>query len=120
MTLDDLEKIISDIDAEYQGNPFAIFTGDHKGRLWVQVGTVRPDSYSGEIGIGKGGKAYVSEHATHDEIVKKVFGLVLAYVEHEAREGFKWKDHRIFNPHTTIEALYESCKKVNYRNNDSK
>lgn len=115
ITLEKLDEILKDIDAEYQGVKFEIFRGDHKGNLWIQVGTERPDTYTGESGIGKGGKAYVSEFATHDEIVKKVFGLCMSYVEHEAREGFKWKGRRVFNPHVSIEALYSVALKSNYR-----
>lgn len=110
-----LEEILSSIDAEYQGTPFQIFWGKNSTGYWVQVGTERPCSYTGEIGIGKGGKAYISNHATDDEIVKKVFGLCIAYVEHETREGFKYKGVRIFNPHTSLEALLIAGKKVKYR-----
>lgn len=115
ITLNKLKEIISEIDAEYQEKKFEIFFGEHEENLWVQVGTERPCTYSKEIGIGKGGKVYVSEFATHDEVVKKIFGLVMAYVEHEAREGFKWKGRRIFNPHVTIEALHSIALKSNYR-----
>ncbi len=107
---------MSHIDAEYQGTKFEIFTGDHKGRVWVQVGTVRPDTYPPHLmGLGKGGKAYVSPHATADEIVKKIFGLCMAYVEHETREGFKYKGRRIFDPHITLDALYEASLKTAHR-----
>lgn len=115
LTLENLNAIITDIEAEYQGNLFLIFTGEHEGNLWIQVGTMRPDTYTGQQELGKGGKAYVSTYATHDEVVKKIFGLIMAYVEHETREGFKWKGRRIFNPHVTIEALHSVALKSNWR-----
>lgn len=115
ITIEKLNVIVSEIEAEYQGNPFLIFTGEHSGSLWVQVGTERPDTYTKEMGIGKGGKEYVSPYATHDEVVKKVFGLVMKYVEHEAREGFKWRKRRVFNPHVTMEALHSIALKSNFR-----
>lgn len=115
ITEEKLASILSEIEAEYQGTPFLFFTGNHEGSLWVQVGTERPDTYTGNIEIGKGGKAYVSPHATHDEVVKKIFGLILAYTEHEAREGFRWKGRRVFNPHVTIEALHSIALKSNCR-----
>ena len=115
ITLEKLEHIISEIDAEYQGKKFLIFYGEDNGKLWIQVGTERPDTYTGEIGIGKGGQAKVSEEATHDEVVKKIFGMCLDYVEHETREGFKWRGRRVFNPHVTIEALWSVARKSNYR-----
>lgn len=116
ITEDKLREIIKEIDAEYQGTKFGIFMGNDEGKLWVQVGTNRPDTYTGEMAIGKGGKAKVSEFATHDEVVKKIFGLCLAYTEHETREGFKWRGRRVFNPHVTIEALHSVALKSNCRN----
>lgn len=118
LTLDKLNTILSEIDAEYQGTKFEIFTGgsEEEGGLWVQVGTYRPDTYTSKMALGKGGKAFVSKYAVHDEIVKKVFGLCLAYVEHETREGFKWRGKRVFGPHITIEALASVANKTNYRN----
>lgn len=115
ITLEKLDEIIKDIHAEYQGKEFLIYFGDHEGNLWVQVGTHRPDTYTGKMDVGKGGKAYVSPHATHDEIVKKIFGLCEAYVLHEVKEGFKWKNRRIFNPHVSIEALHSVALKSNWR-----
>lgn len=115
MDINELESHIANIDAEYQGLKFLLFHGSHEGRLWVQVGTLRPCTYTGEMSIGKGGKAYVSEHATDDEIVKKIFGLCLAYVEHETREGFKYKGKRLFGPHIAIDALMSIASKTTYR-----
>lgn len=105
-----IENAVRNIDAEYQGRQFLIFYG----KDWVQVGTERPDTYTGEISVGKGGKAYVNENASENQIVKIVLGLILRYVEHEAREGFKWKGKRVFNPHLTIESLYNIIEESNY------
>lgn len=110
-----LGEIIDEIQAEYQGNPFLIFMGGDDEGLWVQVGTERPDTYTNKLEIGKGGKAYVSPYATHDEVVKKIFGLCEAYTLHEVKEGFKWRGRRIFNPHVTIEALHSVALKSNWR-----
>lgn len=115
ITLEKLQEIVNEIDAEYQGTKFQILMGDHEGNLWIQVGTMRPDTYTNKMELGKGGKAYVSEFATHDEVVKKIFGLCMAYVEHETREGFKWRGRRVFNPHVTIEALWSVALKSNWR-----
>ena len=72
ITLEKLQEIVNEIDAEYQGTKFQILMGDHEGNLWIQVGTMRPDTYTNKMELGKGGKAYVSEFATHDEVVKKI------------------------------------------------
>ena len=119
MNYNELKDIINDIDASYQDIPFQVFHGQHEGRIWIQVGTKRPDTYTGKIAIGKGGKVYVSEFATDDEVVKKIFGLCLAYVEHETREFFKYKGVRVFNPHISLDAHLEMAKRTTYRKNGS-
>lgn len=78
-------------------------------RWFLQVGMERQCAYTGERGAGFGGKLEVSPWSTRDEIVKKILGACLAYAEHEVREGFFWKDHRLFNPHVTVEALARVC-----------
>ena len=116
LTNDEILDILKDISQKtnFQGKPILIFFGTHEDNLWVQVGMSRldcddPDS---EPTIGKGGKVYISNHATEDEVVKKVLGLCLAYVEHEMREGFYYKDHRLFGPHISIDAMIEASKSV--------
>lgn len=110
-----LQDIICDIEANYQGIDFEIFTGGAEGAWWVQVGTFRADCNTGDVEIGKGGKAYVSPHATDDEVVKKIFGLCMAYVEHEMREGFYYKGKRLFGPHISLEALMDAANKTTVR-----
>jgi len=116
ITENELDTILKNIDADYQGKPFLIFRGKNDTGFWVQVGTQRPCAYSGELSIGKSGKAYISSHATDDEIVKKVFGLCIAYVEHEMREGFHYKKKKLFNPHISLKALLGVASQTNYRN----
>ena len=111
-----MEQILNDININFQGRPVHVFYGNHKGRMWVQVGMERPDIDNPELlELGKGGKAYLSEHATEDEIVKKVLGLALAYVEHETREGFYYKGKRLFGPHITLDAMMSICDQTEGR-----
>lgn len=86
----------------------------------LQVGMFRRDTYTHQQEYGWGGKAYVSLHSTDDEIVKKVFGLALDYLEHEAREGFKYKNKRIFGPHISLEALMQASGHTTYRKQPTK
>lgn len=116
-TYEQVEALVNDIAANYCGKPFNIRLGDHgDGRWWLQVGMNRPNTYRpDEVIDGWGGKAYVSPHSTDDEIVKKVFGLIMAYVEHETREGFMFKGKRIFGPHITLEALMSVADETAHR-----
>jgi hypothetical protein len=78
---------------------------DPDGRLYYQVHALRPDTYTGEMGEGTGGKAYLSPHMIEDELVQLAWGLFQAYVTHEAREGFTYKGKRIFGPHLRVANL---------------
>ena len=110
MAQDKRVDIINDIDANYQDKKVIVFYGYHEGKMWVQVGMMRPDCDDPDlIEVGKGGKVYLSEFASDDEIVKKVLGLTLSYVEHETREGFYYKGVRLFSPHISLEAHMASA-----------
>lgn len=88
---------------------------DSAGRWYFQVECARPDIVTGEIEIGRGGKAYLSPHMNVSELTRVVFGLFLAYEEHEAREFFRWRDRAIFGPHISSEALWEVATRMDYR-----
>lgn len=113
MDYKELEQIVSDLEVGWANHKFEIRIGEHEGgRWWMQVTAMLPNVYdpSGPALPQHGGKAYVSPHSTHDEVVKKALGLCLGFVEHEMREGFLYKGVRVFDPHVTIEALAEAAK----------
>jgi len=91
---------------------------DSEERWFLQVGMERECAYTGDRGVGFGGKLEVSPWSTRDEIVKKILGACLAYAEHEVREGFFWDGNRIFNPHVTVEALARICGETISRNEE--
>jgi hypothetical protein len=88
---------------------------DPEGRWYFQVECARPDTVTGEMGIGRGGKAYLSPHMNVSELTRLVFGLFKAYEEHECREFFRWKDRAIFGPHISSEALWGVAEELDFR-----
>jgi hypothetical protein len=88
---------------------------DINGRWYYQVQCIRPDSETGELGLGKGGKAYLSPHMNKSELTRIAFGLFKAYEEHECREFFKWEGRAIFGPHVDSDALWEVAERFDYR-----
>jgi hypothetical protein len=88
---------------------------DSAGRLYLQVECDRPDAYTGLPGVGHGGKAYLSEHMTDGEIVRRAFALFMAYEEHECREGFRWRGRAVFGPHIATEALWSVADQLDFR-----
>lgn len=83
--------------------PDAVLGG--RGRWFYQVKAKRIDAITGEPGFGRGGKAYLSPHATRSELVQTAFGLFKAYEEHEAREFFRWRGQQTYGPHIDVLAL---------------
>jgi hypothetical protein len=55
-------------------------------------------------------KWYISAHATKNEIVQTCLKCVLAALEHEARENFRYKGAAIYGPHFDPDALSNFCK----------
>lgn len=113
---DRLMRIAADVElAEH----FAIVVRQdeaHNGGRWFyQIQCWRKDAITGEMGLGYGGKAYLSPHATDSELVQTIFGLYKGYWEHEARETFTWRGRRIFGPHLNVEALWSIARKVDVR-----
>ena len=89
--------------------------GDPAGRFFYQIQCWRKDAITGEMGMGYGGKAYLSEHATDSELVQTVFGLYKGYFEHEARESFQWRGRRVFGPHMDVNAVWEVARRIDIR-----
>jgi hypothetical protein len=88
---------------------------DDLGRVYMQVECDRPDTFTGRPGVGRGGKAYLSPYMTQSELVRRAFGLFLAYEEHECREAFTWKEKRVFGPHIAVESLWEVADEIDVR-----
>ncbi len=88
------------------------------GRLYLQVEHGRRDVQTGEMGLGRGGKAYLSPAMTDSEIVRKAFQLCLAYEEHEVREHFQFRGRRVFGPHIDVEALWRVAEDTDERKSE--
>lgn len=85
------------------------------GRFYFQIEAERLDTFTGEPGTGRGGKAYLSENATDSELIQTLFGLYNAYLHHEARETFQWRGRRVFGPHIDVAAHWEIAERYDAR-----
>lgn len=84
--------------------------------IYIQLQHYRPDTYTGEMGLGSSGKAYISPRATVSEILQTMLGLAKSYEEHEVREDFLVDGKRIFGPHLDWKALHEIADRTDARN----
>lgn len=74
-------------------------------RPYLQIAAQKPDNRTGLLKDLKGRKWFLSYHMTRSEVVQTVLFAVLAFVEHEARETFKYDGFSIFDPHYDVDAL---------------
>ena len=85
------------------------------GRMYFQIKFYRPDAFTKVMEWGYGGKAYLSPHATRNELVQTLFGLYKSFWEHEARESFLYRGRRVFGPHMDVDEVWTVARKVDVR-----
>lgn len=78
----------------------------------VTVTFQRPDTFTGKIGTGVGGTAYIPPDWTAGDVARTVFGLWKALEEHECREGFRVYGVQIFSPHIELDAMLEAGRHI--------
>lgn len=106
-----LQKVLDSITMENTSLDFnwkfeVISCNDADSPGWfVNVAFERPDTNTGEIGVGRGRKEFVPVGTTESGVVKTCWLLMELVVRHELMEAFHWQGKRIFNPHTSVHAL---------------
>lgn len=66
---------------------------------------IRPDTWTGVVGVGKGRQEWIPLGASESAVVKTAWILLKLLGEHELMEAYAYKGARIFNPHHTVEDL---------------
>lgn len=106
-----LQKVLDSITMENTSLDFnwkfeVISCNDADSPGWfVNVAFERPDTNTGEIGVGRGRKEFVPVGTTESGVVKTCWLLMELVVRHELMEAFHWQGKRIFNPHNSVHAL---------------
>jgi hypothetical protein len=91
-----------------------------KGDGWLlQVVFEGPDSETGKVEVQRCRKWYVSSHACRSEVVRTAWKAVVAAVEHETAESFRYDGVSIFSPHIDPDALVTVAKFQNNREGGS-
>ena len=89
---------------QWQIEELRLQSGDLRGWL-VNTTFRRPDTHTGEIGVGAGRKELVAFGASESAVVKTCWLLAELIVRHELMEAFLYQGVRIFNPHHSIAEL---------------
>jgi hypothetical protein len=109
-TIESVKELTSHISFSVFGQIFFLSVQEDKKygkRLYLQWFYHAPCSKTGEIKEWRGGKYYLSEHMTDDEIVKKAWAAAQAVVHHEVMEGFMFDNVILFNPHVDFRKILE-------------
>lgn len=111
--MDHVEEIINDI--EYQKPAYDYEVTAQGGQVLVEILHWRVNADTGDWGWGRGGRRVISPTLTDSEIVRAIFGMTLAYEEHEVREFFTYKGARVFGPHIDVNALVTVADQLDTR-----
>lgn len=111
MTLEQMEEAIDEV--RYKDWSIYI-NADENGSLFMQVAFFAPNEW-GVPELQQGRKWLLSKHMTKSEIVQTALKAVLTAEEHEARENFMYRGRKVFGPHVYIDALWDACDTVTYR-----
>jgi hypothetical protein len=117
--LDRVKKITDRISLNLLGMEFKLKVSldeIYKNRVYLQIIYKSPCTESGKVEEWKGGKSYLSEFMTDDEIVKKAYVAFEQAVKHEVMESFKVDGITLFNPHINFEELLKVSHKEVKRN----
>jgi hypothetical protein len=110
--LDQITFAPSCVDMGWQWQIEELRLADGRLRGWLVNTTFRrPDTHTGEIGIGSGRQELVAFGASESGVVKTAWLLAELIVRHELMEAFLYQGVRIFNPHHTVEELSLPARK---------
>lgn len=72
----------------------------------VRIYALLPDTFTG-VPAWQWGPWHGIYGMSRSQVIRAVFGAYMAFIEHEAREGFKYRGVRVFGPHIDVDALAE-------------
>jgi hypothetical protein len=93
-----------DMGWQWQIEELRLQAGDLRGWL-VNTTFRRPDTHTGDIGIGTGRQELIAYGARETAVVKTCWLLAELIVRHELMEAFLYRGVRIFNPHHSVDEL---------------
>lgn len=115
---DEIRDVLSDVsfnDWEFHVKPFDTKGGPMMEKLshhYMQIQFMAPDLTTGEPERQYCRKWSLSLHMTVSEVVYTAFKAVMAALEHEAREQFRFRGASCLGPHVDVEQMVELTRKA--------
>lgn len=95
---------------------FHICLGTHpEGREFLQIYQNTICNRTGQPYKEGGRKWDLSKYMTESEVVFTVWKALVTFIEHETREQFTYKGHKIFDPHISVNSLIKACQELDVR-----
>lgn len=112
MTLDETAILVR--ECHYPDYDFFV-TVDGRGAWYLQANYYEPDIITKQREKQSTRRWFLSPEMTKSEVVQTAFKCIVTSMEHRSREGFTYKNKRIFGPHFDVDALWSICNKLDYR-----
>jgi hypothetical protein len=110
MTIDEICSVIA--LCSFAGYTFTVSEGH--GGIYLQGSYLDADIVTRQREWQFTRKWLLSPAMTKSEIVQTCFKLVMTSMEHRAREGFTYRDKRVFGPHFDVDALHQLCSEKRF------
>jgi hypothetical protein len=101
LTISDVNEALTHVK---YGN-YVFQAEESNGGFHVWISAMEECSYTGVPSMQEGRKWFVPAYWTKSDVVRTAFKAVTTWVEHEARECFKYKGARVFSPHQDVDAI---------------
>lgn len=115
MTLDEMREVLTQI--EYLDYTFEVVEVEG-GRAFLRAYYDEPDIVTGELERQFTRKWTLSPFMVKSEFVQTAFKCALTSAEHRVREHFTYRGKRVFGPHFDVDALWEICGRLDYRDRE--
>ena len=119
ITLLEIKTIVHDIEFKLFDLSFGWRVFEKGDGFLIQLCANIPDCETGVLNTEqKGGKHYLSNHATRSEVYFKAWKACQDYVTHEMHESFYVNGVRLFDPHLDAEDLIDKISKTKRTSRD--
>ena len=107
LTLANIKSVLADI--VFKTHQFNVESASDGFQL--QLTCEEEDLSNGKPELQFGRKWHIGKRASKSEIVQTAFKAVVTWMEHDAREHFRYKGAQVFGPHFDIDDLERLCNK---------
>jgi hypothetical protein len=103
----DMKAVLQSIIEELSFRDWRFVLDVNDGNYYLHVEFDAPDAHTGMMTPQRGRRWILEPGIDRGQVVQTALMAVLAAVEHEAREDFRYRSQPVYGPHADVEALHE-------------